>query len=147
MMMVIDYHSFYHHHQFAPFDGLCPRSGKPLGDVQFTTFENLHVQHQTTGLHMQEFDPVAPRVDEHKAYTYYGKKQGSCVCLWDVSNAVYTDCEQTGNRHDEQIWVIAVDKPIAGTRVTYARNYIYDMKPGPKGKRGRPAKPAKETLT
>lgn len=67
----------------------------------------------------------------NKAYTYYGKKQGSCVCLWDVSNAVYTDCEQTGNRHDEQIWVIAVDKPIADTRVTYARNYIHDMKPGP----------------
>lgn len=65
MMMFIDYHSLYHHHQFAPFDGLCPRSGKPPGDVQFTTFENLHVQHQATGLHMQEFDPVAPRVDEH----------------------------------------------------------------------------------
>lgn len=65
MMMFIDYYSFYHHHQFAPFDGLCPRTGKPLGDVQFTTFKNLRVQHQTTGLHMQEFDPAAPRVDEH----------------------------------------------------------------------------------
>ena len=65
MTMFIDYHSFYHHHQFAPFDGLCPRTGKPLGDVQFTTFKNLRVQHQTTGLHMQEFDPVAPCIDEH----------------------------------------------------------------------------------
>ena len=65
MMMFIDYHSFYHHNQFTPFDGLCPRPGKPLGDVQFTTFENLRVQHQTAGLHMQQFDSVAPRVDEH----------------------------------------------------------------------------------
>lgn len=65
MMMFIDYHSFYHYHQFAPFDGLCPRTGKSLGNVQFTTFKNLRVQHQTTGFHMQEFDPVAPRIDEH----------------------------------------------------------------------------------
>ena len=65
MMMFIDYHSFYHHHQFAPFDGLCPRTGKPLGNVQFTSFKDLRVQHQTTGLHMQEFDTVAPRIDEH----------------------------------------------------------------------------------
>lgn len=65
MMTFIDYHSFYHHHQFAPFDGLCLRTGKSPGNVQFTAFKNLRVQHQTTGLHMQEFDPVAPRIDEH----------------------------------------------------------------------------------
>ena len=65
MMTFIDYHSFYHHHQFAPFDGLCPRTGKPLGEVQFTSFKNLHVQHQATWLHMQELDPVSPRVDKH----------------------------------------------------------------------------------
>lgn len=65
MMTFIDNHSFYHHHQFAPFDSLCPRPGKPLGNVQFTPFKDLRVQDQTTGLHMQEFDSVAPRVDEH----------------------------------------------------------------------------------
>lgn len=46
-------------------DGLCPRTGKSLGNMQFTTFKKLHVQHQTTWLHMQELDPIAPRVDEH----------------------------------------------------------------------------------
>lgn len=65
MMSLIDYHSFYHHHQFAPFDGLCPRAGKPLRNVQFATFENLHIQNQTARLHVQELDAVAPRVDEH----------------------------------------------------------------------------------
>lgn len=65
MMMFIDYHSFYHHHQFAPFDGLCPQTGKSLGNVQFTAFKDLRVQHQTTGFHMQEFDPVAPHIDGH----------------------------------------------------------------------------------
>lgn len=65
MMMFIDYHSFYHHHQFAPFDSLCPRTGKPLGNVQFTSFKDLRVQDQTTWLHMQKLDPVAPRIDEH----------------------------------------------------------------------------------
>ena len=65
MMTLIDYHSFYHHYQFAPFDSLCPRAGKPLGDVQFTPFKTLHVPHQTTWLHMQELDPVSPRVDKH----------------------------------------------------------------------------------
>lgn len=65
MMMFIDYHYFYHHHQFAPFDSLCPRTGKSLGNVQFTALKKLRVQHQTTGLHMQEFDPVVPRIDEH----------------------------------------------------------------------------------
>ena len=67
----------------------------------------------------------------NKAYTYYGKKQGSCVCLWDVSDAYYIDCEQEGNRHDEQVWIIAVDKPIMDTKVTFTGNYIHDMKPGP----------------
>ena len=65
MMTFFDYHSFYHHHQFTPFDGLCPRTGKSLGNVRFTTFKNLRVQHKTTGLHMQEFDPIAPYDDEH----------------------------------------------------------------------------------
>lgn len=67
----------------------------------------------------------------NKAYTYYGKKQGSCVCLWDVSDATYINCEQVGCRHDEQIWIIAVHKPIMDTKVTYRNNYIHDMKPGP----------------
>ena len=65
MMIFIDYHSFYHHHQFAPFDSLCPRTGKSLGNVQFSALKNLRVQHQTTGLHMQEFDSVVPCIDEH----------------------------------------------------------------------------------
>lgn len=67
----------------------------------------------------------------NKAYTYYGKKQGSCVCLWDVSDASYINCEQVNCRHDEQIWIIAVDKPIMDTKVTYTGNYIHDMIPGP----------------
>ena len=65
VMTLIDYHSFYHHHQFPPLDGLCPRTGKPLRNVQLSSFEDLHVQHQSTGLHMQELDAVAPRIDEH----------------------------------------------------------------------------------
>lgn len=67
----------------------------------------------------------------NKAYTYYGKKQGSCVCLWDVSDASYVNCEQVNCRHDEQVWIIAVQKPIMNTKVTYKGNYIHDMKPGP----------------
>lgn len=67
----------------------------------------------------------------NKAYTYYGKKQGSCVCLWDVSDASYINCEQVNCRHDEQVWIIAVDKPIMDTKVTYTGNYIHDMTPGP----------------
>ena len=67
----------------------------------------------------------------NKAYNYYGKKQGSCVCLWDVSDASYINCEQVNCRHDEQVWIIAVDKPIMGTKVTYTGNYIHDMTPGP----------------
>lgn len=67
----------------------------------------------------------------NKSYTYYGKKQGSCVCLWDVSNASYINCEQVNCRHDEQVWIIAVDKPIMETKVTYTGNYIHDMTPGP----------------
>ena len=51
VMTLIDYHSFYHH-QFAPLDGLCPRAGKPLRNVQLSSFEDLHVQHQATQLHM-----------------------------------------------------------------------------------------------
>ena len=65
MMIFIDYYSFYHHHQSAPFDSLCPRTGKSLGNVQFAALKNLRVQHQTTGLHIQEFDSVEPRIDEH----------------------------------------------------------------------------------
>ena len=67
----------------------------------------------------------------NKANTYYGKKQGSCVCLWDVSDASYINCEQVNCRHDEQVWIIAVDKPIMDTKVTYTGNYIHDMTPGP----------------
>jgi len=67
----------------------------------------------------------------NSAYSYYGKKQGSCVCLWDVSDATYSHCEQVNCRHDEQIWVIAVNKPIMDTKVTYRGNYIHDMSPGP----------------
>lgn len=67
----------------------------------------------------------------NKAYNYYGKKQGSCVCLWDVSEASYINCEQVNCRHDEQVWIIAVDKPIMDTKVTYTGNYIHDMTPGP----------------
>lgn len=67
----------------------------------------------------------------NKANTYYGKKQGSCVCLWDVSNASFINCEQVNCRHDEQVWIIAVDKPIMDTKVTYIGNYVHDMTPGP----------------
>lgn len=67
----------------------------------------------------------------NKAYNYYGKKQGSCVCLWDVSDASYINCEQVNCRHDEQIWIIPVSKPIMETRVTCQGNYIHDMTPGP----------------
>lgn len=67
----------------------------------------------------------------NKAYNYYGNKQGSCVCLWDVSDSSILNCEQVGNRHDEQIWIIAVDKSIMDTKVTYRGNYIHDMTPGP----------------
>ncbi len=67
----------------------------------------------------------------NKAYTYYGRKQGSCVCLWDVSDASYINCEQVNCRHDEQVWIIAVNKPIMDTKVTYTGNYIHDMTPGP----------------
>lgn len=67
----------------------------------------------------------------NKAYDYYGKKQGSCVCLWDVNDASFINCEQVGNRHDEQVWIIAVNKPIMETKVTYAGNYVHDMTPGP----------------
>ena len=67
----------------------------------------------------------------NKAYTYYGKKQGSCVSLWDVSDASYINCEQVNCRHDEQVWIIAVNKPIMDTKVTYSGNYIHDMTPGP----------------
>ena len=65
------------------------------------------------------------------AYNYYGKKQGSCVCLWDVDNASYINCEQVNCRHDEQVWIIAVNKMISETRVTYKGNHIHDMTPGP----------------
>ena len=65
MMPLIDYHPFYHHHQFTPFDSLCSRAGKPLGNVKFTTLKNFHIQHQASRLHVQELDPVAPRIDEH----------------------------------------------------------------------------------
>lgn len=67
----------------------------------------------------------------NKAYNYYGKKQGSCVCLWDVSDASYVNCEQVNCCHDEQVWIIAVDKPIMDTKVTFTGNYIHDMTPGP----------------
>lgn len=67
----------------------------------------------------------------NKAYHYYGKKQGSCVCLWDVTDASFINCEQVGNRHDEQVWIIAVNKPIMETKVTYSGNYVHDMNPGP----------------
>lgn len=67
----------------------------------------------------------------NKAYNYYGKKQGSCVCLWDVSDASFINCEQTNCRHDEQVWIIAVNKPIMDVKVTYSGNYIHDMTPGP----------------
>lgn len=67
----------------------------------------------------------------NKAYYYYGKKQGSCVCLWDVSDASFINCEQVGNRHDEQVWIIAVNKPIMETKVNYSGNYVHDMTPGP----------------
>ncbi len=67
----------------------------------------------------------------NKAYSYYGKKQGSCVCLWDVSDASFINCEQVGNRHDEQVWIIAVNKPIMETKVNYSGNYVHDMTPGP----------------
>ena len=56
----------------------------------------------------------------NKAYNYYGKKQGSCVCLWDVSDASFINCEQVGNRHDEQVWIIAVNKPIMKTKVNFS---------------------------
>lgn len=67
----------------------------------------------------------------NKAYNYYGKKQGSCVCLWDVNDASFINCEQIGNRHDEQVWIIAVNKPIMETKVTYSGNFVHDMTPGP----------------
>lgn len=67
----------------------------------------------------------------NKAYNYYGKKQGSCVCLWDVNDASFINCEQVGIRHDEQVWIIPVNKPIMETKVTYAGNYVHDMTPGP----------------
>ena len=67
----------------------------------------------------------------NKAYSYYGKKQGSCVCLWDVNDASFINCEQVGNRHDEQVWIIAVNKPIMETKVNYSGNYVHDMTPGP----------------
>lgn len=67
----------------------------------------------------------------NKAYNYYGKKQGSCVCLWDVSDASFINCEQVGNRHDEQVWIIAVNKPIMETKVNYFSNFVHDMSPGP----------------
>ncbi len=67
----------------------------------------------------------------NKAYNYYGKKQGSCVCLWDVTDASYINCEQVNCRHDEQIWIIAVNKPIMDTKVTVTGNYVHDMTPGP----------------
>lgn len=67
----------------------------------------------------------------NKAYNYYGKKQGSCVCLWDVNDASFINCEQVGNRHDEQVWIITVNKPIMETKVTYSGNYVHDMTPGP----------------
>ena len=67
----------------------------------------------------------------NKAYNYYGKKQGSCVCLWDVTDASYINCEQMNCRHDEQIWIIAVNKPIMETKVTVTGNFIHDMTPGP----------------
>lgn len=67
----------------------------------------------------------------NKAYNYYGKKQGSCVCLWDVSDVEYINCEQVNCRHDEQVWIIAVNEPIMDTKVTYTGNYIHDMTPGP----------------
>lgn len=67
----------------------------------------------------------------NKAYNYYGKKQGSCVCLWDVTDASYINCEQVNCRHDEQIWIIAVNKPIMETKVTVTGNYIHDTTPGP----------------
>ena len=64
-------------------------------------------------------------------YTYYGKKQGSCVCLWDVSEAEYINNEQINCRHDEQVLIIAVNKPIEDTKVVYRGNYVHDMVPGP----------------
>lgn len=67
----------------------------------------------------------------NKGSNYYGKKQGSCVCLWDVTDASYINCEQVGNRHDEQIWIIAVEKPIMNTKASFCGNYIHDMTPGP----------------
>lgn len=65
------------------------------------------------------------------AYNYYGKKQGSCLCLWDVNDASFVNCEQVGNRHDEQVWIIAVNKPIMDIKVNYSGNYVHDMTPGP----------------
>ena len=67
----------------------------------------------------------------NKAYNYYGKKQGSCVCLWDVNDASFINCEQVGIRHDEQVWIIPVNKPIMETKVIYSGNYVHDMTPGP----------------
>lgn len=67
----------------------------------------------------------------NKAYTEYSKKQGSCVCLWDVSKAFYINNEQVNCRHDEQVWIIGVKKPIMSLTVVYKDNYIHDMTPGP----------------
>lgn len=67
----------------------------------------------------------------NKAYNYVGNKQGSCVCLWDVNDASFINCEQVGVRHDEQVWIIPVNKPIMETKVAYSGNYIHDMTPGP----------------
>lgn len=63
-------------------------------------------------------------------YTYYGKKQGLLVCLYDVDNAIIRNCEQTNCRHDEQIWVIQVHKDRESLTTTYENNYVHDEEPG-----------------
>lgn len=65
----------------------------------------------------------------NSAYTYYGKKQGLLICLYDVDNAVIRNCEQTNCRHDEQVWVIAVSKDRSTLNTTFEDNYIHDEAP------------------
>ena len=43
----------------------------------------------------------------------------------------YPNHEQVHCRHDEQVWIIGVNKPIQDLRVNYQGNHIHDMKPGP----------------
>lgn len=67
----------------------------------------------------------------NSAYNAYNKKQGSCLCCWDVSEVNFINNEQVNCRHEEQVWIIGVQKPIMDLNVYSIGNYIHDMEPGP----------------